>query len=57
MWMIVGSEPVSSSGALAVTIDKGAEYRISGASAAPERKEHALQELTTTLLHPTRATM
>ena len=39
------------------TIDKRAKYRISGASATPERKEHATQGPTATVLHPTRATM
>ena len=39
------------SGALAVTIDKGAKYKFSGASAIPERKEHSIQGPTTTLLH------
>ena len=38
-----------------VTIDRGEEYSISGASATPERKEHEVQGPTTTLLHPTGA--
>ena len=42
-----------------VTIDRGAKYGISEASATRERnaKEHAIQGPTTSLLHPTRATM
>ena len=34
----------------AVTIDKGAKYKCSGASATPERKEHSTPGPTTTLL-------
>ena len=40
-----------------VTIDRGAKNRTSRASATPERREHAIQGPTTSLLHPTRATM
>ena len=38
------------------TIDRGAKYRISGASETRERKEHAIQGPSTTLLHPMRGT-
>ena len=34
-----------------VTIDKGAKYKFSGASATPEREEHSTKGPTTTLLH------
>ena len=41
-----------SSPLFAVTIDKGAKYKFSGASATQNSKEHAIQGLTTSLLHP-----
>ena len=44
-------------GSCFVTIDRGAKNRISGASATPERKEHAIQGPTNSLLHSTRATI